>query len=104
VGLLDLTVLNDQGVALAAVVAEDGGGIEVEIESLGEFAVGVGKEADLMNRFLAWVNEQEYERSTYAALLVSVEVVGPCLHARLEVSISVQTNSKILLALTQRRR
>jgi hypothetical protein len=53
VGLLDLTVLNDQGVALAAVVAEDGGGIEVEIESLGELAVGVGKEADLIDNCLA---------------------------------------------------
>jgi hypothetical protein len=53
VGLLDLAILNDQGVALAAVVAEDGGGIEVEVESLGEFAVGVGKEADLRNDSLA---------------------------------------------------
>jgi len=47
VGLLDLAVLNDQSVALAAVVAEDGSGIEVEVESLGELAVRVGKEADL---------------------------------------------------------
>ena len=47
-GLLDLAILNDQGVALAAVVAEDGSGIEVEVESLGELAVRVGKEADLM--------------------------------------------------------
>lgn len=50
VGLLDLAVLNDQGVALAAVVAEDGSGIEVEIESLGELAVRVGKETDLMTK------------------------------------------------------
>ena len=48
-GLLDLAILNDQGVTLAAVVAEDGGGIEIEVESLGELAVGVGKEADLVN-------------------------------------------------------
>jgi len=61
VGLLDLAILNDQGVTLAAVVAEDGGGIEIEVESLGELAVGVGKEAD-------------------TALLVSVKIVGPCLH------------------------
>jgi hypothetical protein len=53
VGLLDLAVLNDQGVALAAVVAEDGGGIEVEVESLGELAVGVGKETDLKHDDLA---------------------------------------------------
>jgi hypothetical protein len=53
VGLLDLTVLNDQGVALAAVVAENGSGIEVEVESLGELAVGVGKEADLLKGSLA---------------------------------------------------
>jgi hypothetical protein len=52
VGLLDLAVLNDQGVALAAVVAEDGGGIEVEVEGLGELAVGVGKEADLTDNSL----------------------------------------------------
>jgi hypothetical protein len=51
VGLL--AVLNDQGVALAAVVAEDGGGIEVEVESLGELAVGVGKETDLKHDDLA---------------------------------------------------
>lgn len=48
VGLFDLAVLDDQGVTLAAVVAEDGGGIEVEVKSLGELAVRVGKEADLM--------------------------------------------------------
>lgn len=47
VGLLDLAILNDQGVALAAVVTENGGGIEVEVESLGEGAVGVSEEADL---------------------------------------------------------
>ena len=47
VGLLDLAILNDQGVALAAVVTENRGGIEVEVESLGEGAVGVSEEADL---------------------------------------------------------
>lgn len=47
-GLFDLAILDDQGVTLAAVVAEDGSGIEVEVESLGELAVGVGKEADLI--------------------------------------------------------
>ena len=56
--LLDLAVLDDQGVALAAVVAENGSGIEVEIESLGELAVGVGKEADLMVGDLVWLSEQ----------------------------------------------
>jgi hypothetical protein len=53
VGLLDLAVLNDQGVALAAVVAEDGGGIEVEVEGFGELAVGVGKETNLLKSSLA---------------------------------------------------
>jgi hypothetical protein len=53
VGLLDLAVLDDQGVTLAAVVAEDGSSIEVEVESLGELAVGVGKEADLIDVCLA---------------------------------------------------
>lgn len=57
-GLLDLAVLDDQSVALAAVVAENGSGIEVEIESLGELAVGVGKEADLMVGDLVWLSEQ----------------------------------------------
>ena len=57
-GLLDLAVLDDQGVALAAVVAKNGSGIEVEIESLGELAVGVGKEADLMVGDLVWLSEQ----------------------------------------------
>lgn len=52
-GLLDLTVLDDKGVTLAAVVAEDGSGIEVEVESLGELAVRVGKEADLISTILA---------------------------------------------------
>lgn len=46
-GLLDLAVLNDQSITLAAVVAEYGGSVEVEVEGLGEGAVGVSEEADL---------------------------------------------------------
>lgn len=59
VGLLDLAVLDDQGIALAAVVAKDGCGIEVEVESLGELAVRVGKEADLTRNNSAWFSQQQ---------------------------------------------
>lgn len=44
--LLNLAVLDQQGVALAAVVSEDGGAIEGDIERLGELAGGVAQEAD----------------------------------------------------------
>lgn len=46
--LLNLAVLDQQGVALAAVVSEDGGAIEGDIERLGELAGGVAQEADLV--------------------------------------------------------
>lgn len=46
--LLNLAVLDQQGVALAAVVSEDGGAIEGNIERLGELAGGVAQEADLV--------------------------------------------------------
>jgi hypothetical protein len=62
VGLLDLTVLDDQGVALAAVVAEDGSGIKVEVESLSELAVRVGKEANLTSNASACITQQQKTR------------------------------------------
>lgn len=46
-GGLDLPVFDDEGVALGAVVAEDGGGVESEVQVFGEFAGGVAEEADL---------------------------------------------------------
>jgi hypothetical protein len=44
---LDLAVLDDEGVALAAVVAEDGLGIKVQVKGLGEAASGVTEPANL---------------------------------------------------------
>lgn len=45
--LLDLAVLRDQRIALAALVAENGGAIEGQVEGLGELARGVAQEANL---------------------------------------------------------
>lgn len=45
--LLDLSVLNKQDVALAAVVTKDSGAIEAEVKGLGELAGGVAQEANL---------------------------------------------------------
>jgi len=41
VGGLDLPVFDDESVALGAVVTEDGGGVEGEVQVFGEFAGGV---------------------------------------------------------------
>lgn len=46
--LLDLSILNEKNVALAAVVAEDGAAVEAEVEGLGELARGVTEEANLL--------------------------------------------------------
>lgn len=46
-GLLDLSVLHNERVALAAVVSKDRGAVKGHIESLGEFTSRVTKEADL---------------------------------------------------------
>jgi hypothetical protein len=46
-GLLDLSILDEENVALAAVIAEDGAALEAEVERLGELAGGVTQEADL---------------------------------------------------------
>ena len=44
----DFTVfVDDDGVSFAALVAEDGGAVEEEIECGGEFGAWVGEEADL---------------------------------------------------------
>jgi hypothetical protein len=42
VGFLDFAVFNDEGVALAARAAEDGGAVEGEVERVGEFGFRVG--------------------------------------------------------------
>jgi hypothetical protein len=44
---LDLVVVNDKRIPLASDAAENGASVEAEIQSLGEFGRGVGKEADL---------------------------------------------------------
>ena len=46
VGAHDFAAVDDEGVALATVVAEDGAAIEGEVESFGKFAGGVTEEAD----------------------------------------------------------
>lgn len=46
--LLDLSILDEKNVALAAVVAEYGAAVEEEVERLVELAGGVTQEADLL--------------------------------------------------------
>ena len=46
-GLLDLAVLDDEGVALAADAAEDGSGVKRQVEGFGELGGWVAEEADL---------------------------------------------------------
>lgn len=41
VRFLHFPILRDQGVALGPIIAEDGGGVEGQVEFLGEFAGGV---------------------------------------------------------------
>lgn len=47
VNRLDLAIFHQQGVALGADVAEEGGGVEAQVEGVGEGAAGVGEEVDL---------------------------------------------------------
>lgn len=56
--LLDLSILDEKNVTLAAVVAEDGFAVEAEVEGLGELAGGVTEEANLL----------KYNISTVAAI------------------------------------
>ena len=44
---LDLSILDEQDVALAAVITEDSAAVEAEIERLGELSSGVTEEANL---------------------------------------------------------
>lgn len=49
-GLLDLAILHQQSIPLAAVVAEDGGAVKAQVQGLGELAGWITQEADLFNR------------------------------------------------------
>jgi hypothetical protein len=40
-------ILDDQGISLGAITAEDGGAVERQIKRLGEAEIWVGEEADL---------------------------------------------------------
>lgn len=51
-GLLDLAVLHNERITLAAVVSEDRGAVKGHIEGLGEFASRVTKEADLYDQLV----------------------------------------------------
>lgn len=42
----DLAILGDESVTLGSVLAEDGSGLEEEVQFLGEFTVWVSEEAD----------------------------------------------------------
>lgn len=62
VNALDLTTFDNESVALATIVAEEGGRGELDVQSTAEGTAGVGEEAD-------------------AAGLVSVERLAPGAHA-----------------------
>jgi hypothetical protein len=78
VSFLHFTVLNDQRISLGAVSTEDGGGVEVQIKSLGELDAGISKKANLT------LNQaRSYSRTecTYTAGTRGVEDLAPSLHA-----------------------
>lgn len=82
--LLDLAVLDKQGVTLAAVVSKDGSAVEGHIQGLGELATGVTQEADLScsvsTRHRVFLVQPGY-KITYAALALGVKGGSPCLGA-----------------------
>jgi hypothetical protein len=54
-------VFDNEGVALAAVAAEDGGAVEGEVEGVSEGEGGVGEEADLCEKEgLVWAGRKEW--------------------------------------------
>lgn len=81
--LLDLSILDEENVALAAVVAEDGAAFEAEVERLGELAGGVTQEADLFRYNISSVDgtkiQQNKEKKTYTALAGGIEGISPSL-------------------------
>ena len=78
-GLLDLAVLDDEGVALAADAAEDGGGVKGQVEGFGELGGWVAEEADLDGLVSTDWSSLLYE--TYAGLLGGIELIAPPFHA-----------------------
>jgi hypothetical protein len=85
----DLAVLGDERVAFGAVLAEDGGGFEEEVELFVECAGGVAEEADLLCVYVVRlcvipdiiVPYASGRCGTYTALGSGVEVLGPGTHA-----------------------
>ena len=83
--LLDLSILDEKNVALAAVVAEDGAAVEAEVERLGELAGGVTEEANLLKYSISTVtiiknaHKTEERKKTYAALAGGIEGISPSL-------------------------
>lgn len=53
---LDLSVLDKQDIALAAVVTEDSSAVEAEVEGLSELAGGVAQEANLIKVHVSHVH------------------------------------------------
>jgi hypothetical protein len=82
-GLLDLSILDEENVALAAVIAEDGAALEAEVERLGELAGGVTQEADLFKiQCQLWPgskNNKNKVKKTYTALAGGIEGISPSL-------------------------
>lgn len=47
VDTLDLAILNNKGITLAALISEEWGGVKEQIEGLGESTGGIGQEVEL---------------------------------------------------------
>lgn len=50
VSRLDSTILNDEGVTFAPIVAKDGRAVKVEVQSFGKDTLGVSQEAELTSK------------------------------------------------------
>lgn len=92
--LSDLAVLDNHGIALGTVVAKDGLAVEGKVQRLGEGTRGVGEEANLFTVCVR-VGRKVMTRMggtgkrTYTRLAGGVEVLLPCLHAVVVVSLSL---------------
>lgn len=90
-GLLDLAVLDDEGVTLATVVSEDGGCVEVEVEGLCEGAVGVCEETDLflavseivpksqekcLLKCMQWIQLRSFDHNSFSGNNVGLKLLG----------------------------
>lgn len=79
-GLLDLAVLHQQSVPLAAVVAEDGRAVEAQVQGLGELAGRVTQEAHLAIMLAEYPPASRFlDMITYTALASRVEGSRPSL-------------------------